>query len=78
MGFSGQEYWNELLWPPPGDHPNPGIEPVSYVSCIDRQVLYHTWEALTMYPITKITPVIQVSNWESDDQDKDFMEINNS
>ena len=78
MGFSGQEYWNELLWPPPGDHPNPEIEPVSYVSCIDRQVFYHTWEALTMYPITKITPVIQVSNWESDDQDKDFMEINNS
>ena len=32
----------------------------------------------TMYNIPKLTPVIQVSNWKSDDQGKDFMEINNS
>ena len=25
-GFSGQEYWNGLPCPPPGDLPNPGIE----------------------------------------------------
>ena len=25
--FCRQEYWNELLCPPPGDLPNPGIEP---------------------------------------------------
>ena len=25
--FSRQEYWSELLFPPPGDPPNPGIEP---------------------------------------------------
>ena len=24
-----QEYWSELLYPPPGDLPNPGIEPMS-------------------------------------------------
>ena len=29
MGFSRQEYWRELPFPPPGDLPNPGIEPVS-------------------------------------------------
>ena len=29
MGFSRQEYWNGLPCPPPGDLPNPGIEPVS-------------------------------------------------
>ena len=29
MGFSRQEYWNGLLCPPPGDLPNPGIEPGS-------------------------------------------------
>ena len=29
MGFSKQEYWNELPFPPPGDLPNPGIEPLS-------------------------------------------------
>ena len=27
-----QEYWSRLLFPPPGDLPNPGIEPVSLVS----------------------------------------------
>ena len=27
MGFSGQEYWSGLPFPPPGDLPNPGIEP---------------------------------------------------
>ena len=29
MGFSRQEYWNGLPCPPPGDLPNPGIEPRS-------------------------------------------------
>ena len=29
MGFSRQEYWNELPFPSPGDLPNPGIEPGS-------------------------------------------------
>ena len=32
MGLSRQEYWSELLCPPPGDLPDPGIEPVSLVS----------------------------------------------
>ena len=29
MGFSRQEYWSGLLCPPPGDLPDPGIEPAS-------------------------------------------------
>ena len=29
MGFSRQEYWSGLLFPPPGDLPDPGIEPTS-------------------------------------------------
>jgi len=29
MGFSRQEYWSELPFPPPGDLPNSGIKPVS-------------------------------------------------
>ena len=32
MGFSRQEYGNGLSFPPPGDLPNPGIEPTSPVS----------------------------------------------
>ena len=27
MGFSKQEYWSGLPFPPPGDPPNPGIKP---------------------------------------------------
>ena len=31
MEFSRQEYWSGLPFPPPGDLPNPGIEPASPV-----------------------------------------------
>ena len=30
MGFSRQESWSGLPCPPPGDLPNPGIEPSSF------------------------------------------------
>ena len=45
MAFPLQEHWNGLPLPPPGDLPNPGIEPPS--SCMSKQILYHwaTWEA---------------------------------
>ena len=32
MRFSRQEYWSGSPFPPPGDLPNPGIEPVSLTS----------------------------------------------
>ena len=32
MGFSRQEYWSGLPFPPPGDLPDPGTEPESSVS----------------------------------------------
>ena len=43
MGLPRQEYWSRLPFPPPGDLPDPGIEPVSpmSVSCIGRQILHH-------------------------------------
>ena len=31
MGFSRQEYWSGLPFPPPGDLPNPGIKPMTPV-----------------------------------------------
>jgi len=55
MGFSRQEYWNRLLYPYPGDLPDPRIEPCSLMStCIGRRVVFvfvffttsTTWEAL--------------------------------
>ena len=40
--FSRQESWSGLPCPPPGDLPNPGIEPTSLPPpCISRRVLYH-------------------------------------
>ena len=36
MGFPRQEYWTGLSFPPPGDFPDPEIEPSSRV---DRQIL---------------------------------------
>ena len=32
LGFSRQEYWNRLPCPPPGDLPDPGVEPMSLMS----------------------------------------------
>ena len=32
MGFPRQEYWSGWPFPPPGDLPNPGVEPTSPVS----------------------------------------------
>ena len=32
MEFSRQDYWSGLLFPLPGDFPQPGIEPLSSVS----------------------------------------------
>ena len=33
MGFSRQEYWSRLSCPPPGDLPDPRMEPMSLMSC---------------------------------------------
>ena len=35
MGFSRQEHWSGLPFPPPGDLPDPGIEPVSPALQVD-------------------------------------------
>ena len=32
MGFSRQEYWSGLLWPPPGGLPDPEVRPASLLS----------------------------------------------
>ena len=37
IGFSQQEYWSELPCPPPGDLPNPGIEP-TYAASLAMQM----------------------------------------
>ena len=49
MGFSRQEYWSGLPCPPPGDLPNPGIEPAPLMSPAVAGGFFTTcapWEAL--------------------------------
>ena len=48
LGFSRQEYWSGVPFPPPGDPPDPGIEPPSLASPALAEGLFTTsatWEA---------------------------------
>ena len=40
-GFSRQECWSGLPFPPPGHLPDPRVKPPLCVYCIGRQILYH-------------------------------------
>ena len=43
LGFSKEEYWSGLPFPSPVDLPDPGIEPVSFVSpTLEKQILGRT------------------------------------
>ena len=44
-GLSRQEYWSELPFPSPGNHPDPGIEPASPASALQFFNHWATWEA---------------------------------
>ena len=49
MGFSRQEDWSGLLCPPPGDLPDPGIEPVPLMAPALAGMFFTTaatWEVL--------------------------------
>ena len=48
MGFSRQEYWSRLPYPPPGDLPDSGIEPMPLTSLVLAGEFFTTgttWEA---------------------------------
>ena len=50
MGFSRQEYWSGWLCPPPGDLPDPKMEPKSFMSPALAGSFFTTsptWEAWT-------------------------------
>ena len=52
MGLSRQEFWSGLPRPPPGDLPDPGMEPTSLTfTCIGRQVLYLPLTTLLLWNI---------------------------
>ena len=52
MGFPRQEHWSGLLFPFPGDLPNPGIEPKSPALQVDSLPLSYLWSPgfRTYYP----------------------------
>ena len=55
MGFSRQEYWSGLPCPPPGDLPDPGIEPASLMSPALANGIFTTsapWEAQYTWLLT--------------------------
>ena len=52
MGFSKQKYWSGLPYHPPGDLPDPGIEPASPTSSALAGGFFTTsatWEAGTLF-----------------------------
>ena len=58
MGFPRQEYWSVLPFPPPGDLPDPGIEPSSLVSPALVGGFFTncaTWEALRKFNLPQIS-----------------------
>ena len=52
MGFSRQECWSELLCPPSGDLPDPGIEPASLISPALASRFFTTSVAWEVLPFT--------------------------
>ena len=60
LGFSRQEYWSGLPCLPPGDIPNPGMEPTSLISpaLADRFFATSaTWEARHLLYLSQISIV---------------------
>ena len=56
MGFSSQGYWSGLPSPPPGDLPDPGMEPTSLMSLALAGMFLTTsatWEAPFLEELTK-------------------------
>ena len=65
MGFSKQEYWSGLPFPPPGDLPNPEVQAASLVSpACGFLITSATWEVpkpkINIFKIRKVALV----TWE--------------
>ena len=57
LGFSRQEYWSRLPYPPPGNLPDPGIEPTALTTPALSGRFFTTsatWEATNTRIDTKI------------------------
>ena len=68
MGLSRQEYWSGVPCPPPGDLPNPGIEPVSLMSLALAGGFFTTgvtWEAQRMIFTVELASGTDTSKWDA-------------
>ena len=67
MGFSRQEHWSGLPCPPPGDLPNPGIQPTSPALQADSLLLSHRGSPHLHYLCLKVVSFfpfeIKISPW---------------
>ena len=63
MGFSWQEYWSGLPMTPPGDSPNPGIEPMSPAAPASASGFITT--APPVKPLLHNIDFQMFSHWES-------------
>ena len=77
MGFSRQEYWSGLPCPPPGDLPDPGIEPAFPVIPalqVDSSPLSHQETPIHRYPHTTffLKEKKTIENYEQHGETIDF------
>ena len=68
MGFSWQKYWSEWPSPPPGDPPDPQMEPESFMSPALAAMFFttsSTWEAHNWGLISINSLPLEVTEWPS-------------
>ena len=65
MGFSRQEYWSGLPFPPSGDHPDPGIDPGSPALQKDSLLSENHWRSRqNAVPRAQQTHTIRRQRWD--------------
>ena len=70
MGFSRQEYWSRLPYPPPGDFPAPGIEPGSPALQADSFPLSHCRSVRTAFIVDPDSMTRALTREENRDTNK--------
>ena len=63
MGFSRQEHWSGLPFPFPGDLPDPGTEPVSFMCCTGVSCLPLCLPLPLDAPRTGMSPIFFFLQW---------------
>ena len=64
VGLSRRDYWSGSPFPPPGDLPNPGIEPLNSHLLLGRQILdyWAAWEPRYHHTHSQIHKVFDIKS----------------